>query len=139
MKFGWLVCGLLMFTTLETASQTQPKPEALAQQSADSWLALVDSGKYAESWQDASQLFKAHVNKGQWETAARATRSPLGPVQSRQLKSATLKTSLPGVPDGQYVVLQYETSFEHKRSAIETVTPMLDKDEAWRVSGYYIR
>jgi len=139
MKLGWLLCALVTFTALQTASQTQPKPEALAQQSADSWLALVDSGKYAESWQVASQLFKAHVSKGQWETAARATRSPLGPVQSRQLKSATSKTSLPGVPDGQYVVLQYETSFEHKRSAIETVTPMLDKDGAWRVSGYYIR
>jgi hypothetical protein len=26
-----------------------------------------------------------------------------------------------------------------KKTAIETVTPMQDKDGAWRVSGYYIK
>jgi hypothetical protein len=58
---------------------------------------------------------------------------------SRKLKSKKYTTSLPGAPDGKYVVIQYETSFEHKKSAIETVTPMLDKDGKWRVSGYYIK
>ncbi len=40
--------------------------------------------------------------------------------------------------DGQYVVV-YESSFEHKKSAIEAVTPSLDKDGQWKVSGYFIR
>jgi hypothetical protein len=29
--------------------------------------------------------------------------------------------------------------FENKKAAIETVTPMHDKDGKWKVSGYYIR
>jgi hypothetical protein len=45
---------------------------------------------------------------------------------------------LPGAPDGEYVVIQYETSFEKKAFAIETVTPSFEKDGIWRVSGYYI-
>ena len=53
--------------------------------------------------------------------------------------TATPTESLPGAPDGHYVVLHYETSFENKKTAIETVTPMLDQDGDWRVSGYYIR
>lgn len=69
----------------------------------------------------------------------RAYRVPLGKVQSRKLKSATYTKTLPGAPDGQYVVLQYESSFEHKQSAVETVTPMLDNDGKWRVSGYFIK
>jgi hypothetical protein len=48
-------------------------------------------------------------------------------------------TSLPGAPDGEYVVIQFMSSFENKRFAIETVTPMKDKDAKWRVSGYYMR
>jgi hypothetical protein len=48
-------------------------------------------------------------------------------------------TTMPGAPDGEYVVIQYQTTFEHKNSAVETVTPMLDNDGQWRVSGYYIR
>ena len=48
-------------------------------------------------------------------------------------------TNLPGAPDGEYVVIQYKTSFQNKASAIETVTPMRDPDGVYRVSGYYIR
>ena len=58
---------------------------------------------------------------------------------SRRVKTARYATSLPGAPDGQYVVIQYRTSFANKKSAIETVTPMRDSDGQWRVSGYYIR
>ena len=36
-------------------------------------------------------------------------------------------------------MIQYTTAFENKDSAVETVTPMLDKDKAWRVSGYYVK
>jgi hypothetical protein len=43
------------------------------------------------------------------------------------------------VPDGKYVVIQYDSVFEQKASAVETVTPMLDSDGAWRVSGYFVQ
>lgn len=138
-KFFSRFLALALLLGISSAVQAQQKPEQLAQQSADAWLALVDSGQYAESWQEASQLFKAHVTKEQWQDALRATREPLGKMLSRKLKSATYKTTLPGAPDGEYVVIQYESSFEHKQSAVETVTPMLDKDGKWRVSGYYIK
>jgi len=131
--------ALALLLGICSAVQAQQKPKQLARQSADAWLALVDSEKYADSWQEASELFKAHVTKEQWQDALRATRDPLGKMQSRKLKSATYKTTLPGAPDGEYVVIQYESSFEHKQSAVETVTPMLDKDGKWRVSGYYIK
>jgi hypothetical protein len=36
-------------------------------------------------------------------------------------------------------VIKYDTQFEHKESAIETVTPVLDKDGSWKVSGYFIK
>ncbi len=129
----------LLATSASVSAPAQAKPEELAKQSAESWLALVDSGKYADSWEEAASLFKGAVKKEQWQSMIHATRAPLGKVISRNFKSATYTKTLPGVPDGDYVVVQYSTSFEHKQSAIETVTPMLDKDGKWRVSGYYIR
>jgi hypothetical protein len=119
--------------------QAQQKSEQLAQQSAESWLALVDSGKYVESWEQAAQLFKAAVTREQWQSALRASREPLGKVLSRNLKSAVFTKTLPGAPDGEYVVIQYDSSFEHKPAAAETITPMLEKDGKWKVSGYYIK
>ena len=115
------------------------KGEELAAKAALKWLALVDEGKYSESWEGAAQLFKGAVNKGQWKDSLDSVRKPLGKLVSRTVKSRLYATSLPGAPDGEYVVIQYTSSFEHKKSAVETVTPMLDKDGKWRVSGYYIK
>jgi Protein of unknown function (DUF4019) len=137
-----LMSVFLFFTLLLaicTSVLAQQKPEQLAQQSAGDWLALVDSQKHADSWQEAASMFKAAVSKEQWQGMMRASRGPLGKMLSRKLKSATYTKTLPGAPDGEYVVIQYESSFEHKQSAVETVTPMLDKDGKWRVSGYYIK
>ena len=103
------------------------------------WLSLVDEGNYAESWNQAAGLFKNAVTKEQWQSTVKAVRTPLGKVVVRKLKSKKYTETMPGAPDGGYVVIQYETTFENKKSAVETVTPMLDKDGKWRVSGYYIK
>ena len=116
------------------ADKTEP-----AQKSAHAWLALVDAGKYAESWNESASLFRNAIAQKGWESAIRGVRGPLGEVKSRKLKSATYSTSLPGAPDGEYFVIQFETAFANKAQAIETITPMLDKDGKWRVSGYYIK
>jgi predicted SnoaL-like aldol condensation-catalyzing enzyme len=130
--FALLLC-------VSAVAQTQQKPEQLAQQSSDAWLALVDSGKYADSWDEAAQMFKSAVTKDQWQSALGQVRTPQGKVLARKLKSATYTKTLPNAPDGEYVVIQYDTNFERKQGAAETVVPMLDKDGKWRVSGYFIK
>ena len=69
----------------------------------------------------------------------KSVRSQFGKVLSRKVKSAKYTTSLPGAPDGEYVVIQFDSSFANKKSAIETLTPALDKDGKSRVSGYFIK
>lgn len=115
------------------------KPEAEAQKAAEQWLALVDGGKYAESWDTAAAYFKGAVSKDQWQSSMVALRKPLGDLVSRKLKTAKYSKTLPGAPDGEYVVLEFDTSFANKKTATETVTPLLDKDGKWRVSGYFIK
>lgn len=110
-----------------------------AEKAAEAWLALVDEGKYGDSWDQAAGFFRTAISKDSWEPLVQRVRTPLGKVKSRTLKSAAYTTSLPGAPDGQYVVIQYVTDFENKSGAIETVTPALDKDQTWRVSGYFVR
>ena len=69
----------------------------------------------------------------------RQNSAPFGKVLERNVKSNTYKTSVPGVPDGEYVVIQYQTKYEHKANTIETVTPSREKDGKWRVAGYYLK
>jgi hypothetical protein len=117
----------------------EPEKEKAAVAAAESWVALVDGGKYGESWKEAAEYFRNAVKQEQWEQAARAVRQPLGQLISRKVKTTAYKTALPGAPDGEYVLIEFETVFEHKKTAIETVTPMMDKDGKWRVSGYFIK
>ena len=131
-SFSLLVAGL-------AAAATPTANEKAASTAAENWLAQVDASRYAESWKAAAELFRAAVTPAQWEQAAKAVRQPLGKRLTRKIKSATYQTALPGAPDGEYVVIQFETSFENKQAAIETVTPMREKDGAWRVSGYFIK
>lgn len=114
-------------------------PDAAAQAAAVQWLALIDAGHYSASWNAASSLFRQHLSLSQWQTTAAGARAPFGALKSRVLQSATFTHTLPGAPDGEYVVVTFVFSFENKARAIETVTPMLDGDGTWRVSGYYIR
>lgn len=133
-----LLLGMFILL-VHSVGRANQQAEAEAVEAAEEWIALVDGGKYSESWNAAAELFKKAVSKDQWKQSLAAVREPLGRVISRSLRSKTHTTTLPGAPDGEYVVIQYESSFEHKKSAVETVTPMLDKDGSWRVSGYYIR
>ena len=133
---------LLSSLSLILCSQTLIADEAAekaAQDAAEQWLALVDQGQYAESWGTAASYFKNAVSEKQWLQSMKGARQPLGKLASRKLKSATFTKNLPGAPDGEYVVIQYATSFENKASAVETVTPMRDPDKQWRVSGYFIK
>ena len=106
---------------------------------ASSWVALVDSGKYSESWDQTAHSFKEHVTKEQWENAMNQFRSPLGKLESRDIMSAAYTNTLPGAPDGDYVVIQYKTSFEKKKSSVETLTSMKEEDGQWKVAGYFIK
>ena len=103
------------------------------------WLAQADDDDTAGTWESASSLFRRAVPEEQWARSLNAARSPLGSVVSRTLRDARPVRELPGAPDGEYVVFQFETRFERKRSAVETVTPMKDDDWTWRVSGHFIR
>ena len=102
------------------------------------WLALVDKGDYSKSWDQAAEVFKTMVIKEEWQTKLNTYRMPLGKVSERKVKSKQYTTTLVDAPEGEYVVIQYETLFTNKQTRTETITSMLEKDGKWKVVGYYI-
>jgi hypothetical protein len=133
----FVIIILMLSATYTLAGESEKEKAAII--AAEKWLGMIDEEKYVESWKEAAEYFRNAVKKEQWEHSLLSVRKPLGKLINRKIKTKTYKTSVPGAPDGEYVILQFETSFEHKKLGIETVTPMLDKDGKWRVSGYYIK
>jgi|GEM_PF-771236 len=110
-----------------------------ATSAAREWLKLIDTGNYSQSWKEADGFFQAGVSSDIWTRQMETFRKPLGAMAARKLNSANEVRSLPGAPDGDYVVMQFDTSFTAKQAAVETVTFTLEKDGHWRASGYFIR
>ncbi|MGK7896934.1 MAG: DUF4019 domain-containing protein [Xenococcus sp. (in: cyanobacteria)] len=133
------ILTLSMFLCFWQGAKSNPEASTEAIAAAEVWLELVDTEQYGASWDEAASYFRGAVSQEQWLSSMQAVRKPLGNKLSRKLKSKQYYTSLPGAPDGEYVVIQFNTSFENKSSAVETVTPMKDQDGKWRVSGYYIK
>lgn len=138
-RVGSIAMILIMTIGAQLSLAQGHEKQKAAIAAAQEWLALIDAGHYAQSWQESAAYFRNAVTKDQWEQQLNASRKPLGGLISRQVKSATYETSLPGAPDGEYVVIQFKTSYENKKSSIETVTPMYEKNRGWRVSGYFIK
>ena len=105
---------------------------------AEQWLGLVDRGLYAESWDQAGTMLKGQIGKPGWAAAVEPVRKPLGAVVSRRLKSETPTRTLPGVPDGDYDVLAYDTDFAGNHRTTETVF-LAREATGWKVEGYFIK
>jgi hypothetical protein len=133
-----MVCLGFLLSLGPAAWADDPANDA-AVTSAEAWLGLIDRGQFDASWDSAAPLFQQAISRDMWGATLKKVRLPLGDVVSRRVKSAEARTSLPGAPDGKYVVVQFETSFKNKQDAIETVTPMQGADGTWKISGYYIR
>lgn len=132
-----MMMGLILAPVAAFAQNANKEKAAAA--AAEKWLGLVDKSEYSQSWKEASTNFRDRVSEEKWEQAAQSVRKPLGKLMTRKLANQTYRESLPGAPDAQYVVMQFDTSFANKKSAVETVTAMLDKDGKWRIAGYFIR
>ena len=134
---GWItVTAGALFVPALAAGQDEQEQQAV--QAAEAWLALVDSGSYAESWDVASPMFQDAVTREGWESSLNQVRKPLGDLNSRELATAEFTANLPNAPKGEYVVIRFQTSFENLEAAVETVVPMKTGDGVWKVSGYFI-
>lgn len=137
-----LILGLLAITALPggvvapaaapmAAAAEAPNPAVV--DAARRFLALIDQGKWEESYRATGATFQ-HLNTLQaWTSASEQARAPLGAVLSRTFLS---QENLPAPPAG-YEVVKFRTSFANKPDAIETVT--LDGQSGdWYVVGVII-
>jgi TonB family protein len=128
-----LVCGFKVMPPQQTQT-----PEKAAQEAAETWLRLIDSGKYGESWDELAGVTKAKVSKDSWEKHGSSTRGPSDAAKSnpRKLRKAISVPSLIGIRNQAGVVLEYVIGQDPHSSDGEMVELVLEADRGWRVAFY---
>ena len=109
-------------------------------QSSEKWLKLLDRGQLGPAWDISAKHLKAQVTRAEWVKGIGEARKPFGKLKARRSDRFARAHQMPGAPDGDYAIVQFETDFANGKHATEQITWMLEPDGGiWRVSGYYIR
>jgi len=124
--------------TMPSVDSSNAFKEIAAQAVAEKWLALLDRGEYGKAWDEGARLFRERVTREQWIESLPTTRGPFGALKSRKVEAAAFKTSMPGAPDGQYVIVRFRSELETKSNAEELMT-LVYENGLWRPAGYLIR
>ena len=133
-----MITLFLSIATLPSIAQ-QEEDTKEAQQKAEEWLPLVDENDYSASWDEASPIFQQAISEDKWAETAKQVRSQVGDFESRNIQQAQYTTSLPNAPEGEYVVVQYESAFSNLENAIEIVVMNKTGDGEWAPIGYNIQ
>jgi hypothetical protein len=108
---------LVLVVVMSVAGSTRAQePDTKAGRAAlDSRLSLIDTANYAKSWDEAATGFKSAVTSEAWQAAVKTARGQFGAFKSRTVKSANPATKLPGAPDGEYMVFQFDAATRKAR------------------------
>ena len=135
----WVAVLVLSLSLGWSAVQAEDPFAPGATGAAETWLGHVDAGHYAGSWRETSASMQSAITEQAWIASLTRVCTPLGQVVSRPLTQVQHTQSMPGAPEGDSVVMQFDTRFENNHTAVETVTLVQEKKGEWKAAGYYIK
>lgn len=131
-----IACLLMIIIPLWNETPDSEKID-LAEPVANAFLEKIDAGEYAQSWQSAAHLMQEKISLEEWEEKLQGARARSGQLVSREKTSATYSTEAQDSPEGEYIMLIYESRFEFAEDVSEYVTVMR-QDGDWKVAGYFM-
>ena len=106
---------------------------------AKNFLKFVDASDWAGSWNAAGVSFRDQATLDEWIGAIQPVRDQIGEFESRKLATVQRTSTLPGAPEAEYEILQYQSKFSAvEGGAVETLI-MVQTETGWDVAGYFVR
>lgn len=100
-------------------------------------LSLVDEGRYAEAYEQASREAKKRFQRDFFVNAFESQRKPQGNPLSRHVYGASTLRELPDRTPGAFAVGTFITEFERGGRFLESVT-LIAEDGAWKILFHQI-
>jgi len=111
--------------------------ESQAIDAAAPYLNLLDNGNIDGAYESMATIHKRTWIKEWWVKQNEAQREFYGQLINRSIRKTSKHDTIQRHPDGEYFKIQYESSFQNKQKAYETIDLMLDSAGHWKVTGYY--
>ena len=128
-----IAAALLQPQSAPQSAETPAQAQAQIARSARDWLALVDAGRWEDSYRAPAGSFRSLNTVDVWSNVSEHVRVPLGAMVSR----ADLSQDWVPAPPHGYEMVKFRTSFANRPNVTETLT-LVREGGAWRVSGYTI-
>lgn len=107
-------------------------------QLADSYLKCADKGEFSGCWNQSDPLLQKALTQEEWQRDVLATKFYLGNVKSRLMKEQRILWDPKNMPEGPYIVIEYEARSDQDIAMTEIITMKKGADEKWRILMYQI-
>lgn len=138
MKKQFVLFVVLFFCLNASYASDEDILEAV-ENNARTWLAYTDTGRYQESWNNASPQFRVQQPEAEWVKTIRSIRSPQGAIEARYLAAAGYTQAPSGFSEGEFIMLQFYATFSKSGLSSESVTLEKQANNTWLVAEYEIK
>lgn len=128
----YLVSPVAMSDINPNPSESRDNPIPVAQ----SWLELIDGGRYEEAYSQTAPLFRERFNRSAMVNLLQGERTVLGDVVSRRFAVDQPWVNPPGVTPGAYRAIGFVTRFSRHDRPIYEAVQLRSEPSGWKVIGF---
>jgi len=129
----------VLLVTLGMPSAASSLSQAQAENRARGFLQLLDKGFMDAAWQAMSPLFQGLSDQKEWKNRQQVIRTAYGALFSRELTKVSYRSTFSQSPDGDYVVIQFQASYQNKDEAKETLVLDCSNGQGCSIRQYVIQ
>ena len=105
---------------------------------AEQFVKLIDASDFSTAYAGASKLMHLSHPESDWVARVKLSTVLVGAVQKRKLVSVLARDTYPRFPDGEYLLIYFESQRQHKQKATEVVL-VHEVAGAWQVCTYRLK
>lgn len=116
-------------------------PPSSGEEISESFLRALDLGEGERAWRMVDPLMQEHldISGNLWQRLFETERQPLGAPTDRRLVGANNLTNPPGMPEGGYRLLSFQSKFdEEEKCRFENIYLRAKNEKEWSLFSYQI-
>ena len=103
---------------------------------AENWLSNINDKQYESAYTLLTNETKANYIREEWISFLRELMLEFGQFQERKIKSSIFKSSIEGLDDGFYVIIEYKSNYKNTINHEEYILVKQNDKLKWRIERF---